>query len=97
LTSDRTSSPSLTVGLRLAVADERGVWGADRVSKNWRQETDGGLSESKSKSLSKSIRRVTNDRFWITAESALRLLTTLPLLTRDGTLPPHSHEGCCRC
>jgi len=42
---------------------------------------DAGLFTSKSKS--KSIRRVTNDRFRVTAESALRLLTTLPLLTRD--------------
>gem|GEM_PF-2001502 len=54
---------------------------ADGVSKNWRQETDAGLVTSKSKS--KSIRRVTNDRFRVTAESALPLLTTLPLLTRD--------------
>jgi len=53
------------------------------VSKNWRQETDAGLFTSKSKSKSKSIRRVTSDRFRITTESALRLLTTLPLLTRD--------------
>ena len=76
-TSDRTSSPSLTVGLLLAMADERGVWGADGVSKNWRQETDAGLFTSKSKSKSKSIRRVTNDRFRVTAESALRLLATV--------------------
>jgi len=77
------------------MADERGVWGADGMSKNWRQQTDAGLFTSKSKS--KSIRRVTNDRFRVTAESVLRLLTTLPLLTRDGTLPPRRREGRCCC
>jgi len=49
-----------------------------------------------SKSKSKSITRATRDWLRVTDPSALRLLTTLPLLTRTGTLPPHnSREGCC--
>jgi|GEM_PF-2619464 len=76
-----TSSPSLTVGLRLAVRMSRGC--GERIA----YLGHGGTAARETQECGSGLR----------PSRRCGLLTTLPLLTRDGTLPPHCREGSCCC